>query len=99
MGHTPDTLCHCSGGCRVDPGHNMCHFYPLPSDTPKCPIIDQEKIENVKIDLRESLVDWCRENQNIQVCQGLINLFDELEVSRPPRTINATIVQVDLMRI
>ena len=61
----------------------MCHFYPLPSGTPKCPTIDHEKIENVQNDLRQSLVDWCRDHQNIKVCQGLANLFDDLEVSRP----------------
>ena len=83
MGHSPDTLCHCSGNCRVDPGQNMCHFYPLPSETPDCPIMNEKKFENLKNDLRESLIDWCRDHQNIQVCQGLTNLFDEIEVTYP----------------
>ena len=58
----------------------MCHFHPLPSKTPDCPIIDEKKFENVKNALRESLIDWCRDHQNIQVCQALVNLFDEIQV-------------------
>ena len=60
MGHSPDTLCHCLGQCRVDPGQEMCHFYPKPSGRPVCPIMNQSKLEKVKNDMRETLVDWSR---------------------------------------
>ena len=71
MGHSPDTLCHCLGQCRVDPGQEMCHFYPKPSGRPVCPIMNQSKLEKVKNDMRETLIDWCKDHQNIEVCQGL----------------------------
>ena len=80
MGHSPDTLCHCLGQCRVDSGQEMCHFYPKPSGRPVCPIMNELKLESVKNDMRETLVDWCKDHQNIEACQGLINLVDGLEV-------------------
>ena len=86
MGHNPDTLCHCLGNCRVDDGQEMCHFYPLPAKSLECPVIDESKLESVKTGLRETLVDWCKDHQNIQVCQGLNNLIEGLEVGHRRQT-------------
>ena len=80
-GHTVDTLCHCTGGCRVDEGYQMCHLFPLPNRTPDCPMMPElSKLMSGVFEARGALTDWCSEHENVDFCQNLNNLLDDLVV-------------------
>ncbi|RNA11317.1 acyloxyacyl hydrolase [Brachionus plicatilis] len=77
---TPDVICHATGFCRTDPGHEECHIFPLPSTSIKNRVIYfKNGLARNNIEIPDAKNNPCNMSIFKPICDYIKKIFDKHE--------------------